>query len=100
MKEYLEFNNAYYKRLSMICVSERSKTMRFTSADVRRELIGLPITIQFTNFKFTKTPIYKMVPPKIRPFNKLSKLKSVSLLNYSKYFKSAKEYDLFRRYNK
>ena len=95
MKEYLEFNNTDDKRLSMICVSERSNAMRFTSTDIRRELIGLLIIYQFKNFKNIKIPLSKTL--KIHPFSMISKLGSLNLSNYSKYFEDIRNYD--RRYN-
>lgn len=96
MKEYLEYNNTDDKRLIMICISEKAKTMRYSSTDIRREYMGLPIIRQFKNFKNIKMPLSKTI--KIRLFSKISKSGSLNLSNYSKYFKMARDYD--RRYNK
>lgn len=95
MKEYLEFNNADDKRLNMICISEKAYTMRYSSTDIRRECIGLPIIRQFKKFKNTKMPLSKTI--KIRLFSMISKSGSLNLSNYSKYFKLARDYN--RRYN-
>ena len=54
MREYLEYNNTDEKRLIMICISEEAKTMRYSSTDIRREYMGLPIIRQFKSFKGTK----------------------------------------------
>ena len=91
MKEYLEINNADDKRLPMICVSERSNAMRYSSTDIRREFMGLPIICQFKSFKNIKIPLSKVI--KICPFSKISKSGSLNLSNYSKYFKLAIDYD-------
>lgn len=96
MKEYLEYNNTDDKRLIMICISEKAKTMSYSSTDIRREYMGLPIIRQFKNFKNIKMPLSKTI--KIRLFSKISKSGSLNLSNYSKYFKMARDYD--RRYNK
>ena len=94
MREYLEYNNTDDKRLIMICISEEAKTMRYSSTDIRRECMGLPIIYQFKNFKNAKMSLSKTL--KIHPFSMISKLGSLNLSNYSKYFKLAIDYD--RRY--
>lgn len=94
MKEYLEYNTDD-KRLIMICISEKAKTMRYSSTDIRRECMGLPIIRQFKNFKNIKMPLSKTI--KIRLFSMISKSGSLNLSNYSKYFKLARDYN--RRYN-
>lgn len=97
MKEYLEFNNVGDKRLNMICISEKANTMRYSSTDIRRECMGLPIIHQFKNFKGIKISLSEVI--KICSIRKLAKSGSFNLSNYSKYFKTVKEYNLFRRYN-
>lgn len=95
MKEYLEYNNTDDKRLFMICISETARTMRYSSTDIRRECMGLPIIRQFKKFKNSKMPLSKTL--KIYPFSKISKSGSLNLSNYSKYFKMVRDYN--RRYN-
>lgn len=95
MKEYLEFNNTNDKRLIMTCISEKACTMRYSSTDIRRECMGLPIIHRFKKFKNNKMPLSKTL--KIYPFSKISKLGSLNLSNYSKYFKMVRDYN--RRYN-
>lgn len=95
MKEYLEYNNTDDKRLIMICISETARTMRYSSTDIRREFMELPIIRQFKSFKNIKMPLSKTI--KICPFSKVSKPGSLNLSNYSKYFKLARDYN--RRYN-
>lgn len=77
MKEYLEFNNTDDKRLSMICVSERSNAMSFASTDIRRECIGLPIIRQFKSFKGTKIHLSEVI--KICSIRKLAESGSFNL---------------------
>lgn len=95
MKEYLEYNNTDDKRLFMICISETARTMRYSSTDIRRECMGLPIIRQFKSFKGIKISLSEII--KICPFSKISKPGSLNLSNYSKYFKMARDYN--RRYN-
>lgn len=92
MKEYLEYNNTDDKRLIMTCISEKAYTMRYSSTDIRRECMGLPIIHRFKN---SKMPLSKTL--KIYPFSKISKSGSLNLSNYSKYFKMVRDYN--RRYN-
>ena len=92
MREYLEYNNTDDKRLIMICTLEEAKTMRCSSTDIRRQCMGLPIIRQLKNIKI---PLSKTI--KIYPFSTISKLRSLNLSNYSKYFKMARDYN--RRYN-
>lgn len=95
MKEYLEFNNTNDKRLIMTCISEKARTMRYSSTDIRREYMGLPIIRQFKSFKKYKISLSEII--KICPFSKISKPGSHNLSNYSKYFKMVRDYN--RRYN-
>ena len=97
MREYLEYNNTDDKRLIMICISEEAKTMRYSSTDIRREFMGLPIIRQFKSFKGTKIYLSEII--KICSIRKLAESGSFNLSNYSKYFKTVKEYNLFRRCN-
>ena len=94
MREYLEYNNTDDKRLIMICISEEAKTMRYSSTDIRRECIGLQIIRQFKGTKISLSEVIK-----ICSIRKLAESVSFNLSNYSKYFKTVKEYNLFRRCN-
>lgn len=95
MKEYLEFNNTNDKRLIMTCISEKACTMRYSSTDIRRECMGLPIIRQFKSFKGTKISLSEII--KICSIRKLAESGSFNLYNYSKYFEAIRNYD--RRYN-
>lgn len=95
MREYLEYNNTDDKRLIMICISEEAKTMSYSSTDIRRECMGLPIIRQFKSFKGTKISLSEVI--KICSIRKLAESVSFNLLNYSKYFEAIRNYD--RRYN-
>ena len=95
MKEYLEFNNTDDKRLIIICISEEAKTMSYSSTDIRREFMGLPIICQFKSFKGTKISLSEVI--KICSIRKLAESVSFNLSNYSKYFEAIRDYD--RRYN-
>lgn len=60
MKEYLEFNNID-KRLAMICISEKGKTLHYSSTGIRRACMGLPIVRQFKNFKNVKISLSEIL---------------------------------------
>lgn len=95
MKEYLEFNNID-KRLIMICISEKANTLHYSSTDIRRECMGLPIIHQFKNFKSVKISLSETL--KTCSIRKLAELGSFNLSKYSEYFEAVRKYD--RRYNK
>ena len=77
MREYLEFNNIDDKRLIMICISETARTMRYSSTDIRRECMGLPIICQFKSFKCTKISLSEVI--KICSIRKLAESGSFNL---------------------
>ena len=95
MREYLEYNNTDDKRRIMICISEEAKTMRYSSTDIRRECMGLPIIRQFKSFKGAKISLSEAI--KICSIRTLAESVSFNLPNYSKYFEAIRNYD--RRYN-
>ena len=95
MREYLEYNNTDDKRRIMICISEEAKTMRYSSTDIRRECMGLPIIRQFKSFKGIKISLSEII--KICSIRKLAESVSFTLSNYSKSFEDIRNYD--RRYN-
>ena len=94
MKEYLEFNNID-KTLAMICVSEKGKTLHYSSTGIRRACMGLPIIHQFKNFKNAKISLSEIL--KTCSIRKLAEPGPLDLSSNSKYFKIVRNYN--RRHN-